>query len=437
MFDTTQYAIHGARIITGRPEEVLEGYSLLIKDGRVERIAPPASSVPAGYAEYNLDGYTILPGLIDAHVHLAGCHTSPEEQELGGILENSHARAIRSVANAQSLLRFGFTSVRDISWNGLYLKRIIGEGSLTGPRIVACGPGLSRVGGHGDLPALPEAFVQQEHFWTILADGTEEVRRAVRRLLREKADQIKLWISGGDNYPVDRNGDTHYTMAEVSTAVEEACMVEGTLVCAHCENTESIRLAIQAGVDTIEHGEALDKQTAGMMAAAGTILVPTLGLLLNWRKDFAFQEDPRMVKKRTHAFYQRDICEEALSEEEEQERIITSFNHARAAEVPIALGSDTVFEPVTDYGFYSSRELSTLVQCGMTPMEALNAATEVSARALGLQEYIGTLEPGKIADFIVLNGHPDEDITILENPGNIHFIIQSGKTTVEKGKITL
>ena len=443
---STAYVLRNARILTGNPGEILSGHDLIVKDGVIAGVRETAltgKSEASAYPVQDLSGRTILPRLIDAHVHLAGCRTTSEDQELGGFPENRLARAIRSVADARALLEHGFTSVRDISWNGLYLKRIIGEGTITGPRIVACGPGLSRTGGHGDLYQLPLSTVRDNHFWTFLADGPDEIRRAVRFLLREGADQIKLWASGGDNYPIDRITDTHYTLEEMETAVREARMIEGTLVCAHCESTGSIRDAVLAGADTIEHGEALDEETADLMAEKGCILVPTLRLLLNWRRDFAFDPpapgagEGRTFSKPPHVSFQRDLLKKPPTEEEEREAVIRNLALARSKGIPIALGSDTVFEPVTRYGAYSAGELTALVQCGMTPLEALYSATAVSAAALGMNHILGTLEPGKIADLLVVSGNPDEDISLLADPARIEWVVQSGGIVAGKGRLVV
>lgn len=209
-----------------------------------------------------------------------------EYQEMEVIAENKLVRAMRSVYEAQAVLKRGFTSVRDISWNGLYLKRIFGDNTLPGPRVIACGPGLSRTGGHADLYQYTEDYVRENGFWSIIADGPEEIRKAVRRVLREGADQVKIWASGGDNWPNDRSCDVHYSMEEIVMCVEEAHRQEGTFVCAHAENRESISMCVDAGVDTIEHGEDLDEELAVRMAKKGVILVPTLALVVNWHKDF-------------------------------------------------------------------------------------------------------------------------------------------------------
>ncbi len=239
-----------------------------------------------GVQEADLQGCFVLPGLIDAHVHLAGGRATIEDQELGAIAEPRLLPAIRSVAEAQALLR-GFTAVRDISWNGLYLKRVFSEGSLPGPRVSACGPGLSRTGGHGDCYQYEEGYVTRNHVWAVLADGPDEVRKWARRILREGADQIKLWASGGDNWANDLSADQHFSLEEMQVAVDDARRQTGTMVCAHAESRGAIHAALVAGVDTIEHGGALDEELCELMVARGAILVPTLYLMTRWFEEFA------------------------------------------------------------------------------------------------------------------------------------------------------
>ena len=378
----------------------------------------------------------VLPGLIDAHVHLAGCRAGIEDQELGALMEPPLARAVRSVSEAQALLKRGFTSVRDISWNGLYLKRIIREGSLAGPRIVACGPGLCRTGGHGDAYQFDEEFVRRNHFWAVLADGPDEIRKAVRRLLREGADQIKIWASGGGNWANDRNEDQHYSLDEIRTAVDEAHMQRGTLVLAHAENRDAIRDCLRAGVDTIEHGEDLDEESCELMVARGVILVPTLYLLARWFDDFMPTEAPT-EHVRPEVFLQRDVdsLPDAEAGRRYAERIRANFAMARAKGVKIALGSDTVYSPLTPHGEYSARELLIMGEFGMTPLEAISAATKTAAEALGLSHRLGVVKAGMAADLLVVEGDPSASLKTLYDAGNIRWVFTNGRLAVEDGRL--
>ncbi|MDZ4131679.1 MAG: amidohydrolase family protein, partial [Dethiobacteria bacterium] len=272
--------------------------------------------------------------------------------------------------------------------------------------------------------------VEKHHYWSLICDGPEEVRKAVRRLLREGADQIKVLASGGDNYETDRNCDLHYSLEELKMAINEAKMIGGTMVCIHCESLESARLAVEAGADTIEHGEVLDDELAEMMAQKGIILVPTMELLVNWHETF---KPAASEKTRAPIFLQRTTPLPDDISETSRQKIIANFQMAMAKGVKIALGSDAVFEPVTPYGLYSAKELNVLKICGMNESEALTAATKTAAEALGLSHKIGTIEEGKYADYLLLDQNPLNNLEIFLDNKNIKAVVLEGTTVAMRG----
>ncbi len=438
---SNDYTLLNVSIVDGYGGWPTGGMFIRVSGNRITTVGPMKRyKKEPGEQELSLDGHYVTPGLIDAHVHLTGGRGDYEWQELELFMEPKLLRAMRSVYESQKLLKRGFTSVRDISRNGLYLKRIYSDGILPGPRIVACGPGLSRTGGHGDAYQYPESFNKQEHFWSIMADGPEEVRKAVRRNLREGADQIKIWASGGDNWPHDRNSDTHYTLAEVKMCVQEAHMIRGTLCCAHAENNESVRICIEAGVDTIEHGECLDEECAEAMARKNMILVPTTEILLSWFTEFCPADSPSETpakKIRPDAFFQREFDDKPDAEYGRRfvKQVCDSFTLAKEKGVKIALGSDTVYEPLTEYGEYSAREFRSLVKCGLTVPEAIKAATLTAAEALGMSHRIGTVEAGKNADLLIIKKDPTCDTEVLYHGENIRMVILNGRLAVEEGRL--
>lgn len=431
------YRLLNVNLVDPGKEEALPGQYLVVKDGLIEARGSMETLVSArGMEDVDLSGRYVMPGLIDAHVHLAGGRGSIVYGETEVLAEPKAVRSMRSVYEAQKLLKHGFTSVRDISWNGLYLKRIFGDGIMAGPRIIACGPGLTRTGGHADIFQFTEEYVKQQHFWGVLADGCEEVRKWARRVLREGADQVKIWASGGGNWENDRSEDLHYTFEEIKTCVEEAHMIKGTYVCAHAENLESIKLCLKAGVDTIEHGEDLDEEACTFMKEHGIILVPTMGLLVNWYRDFVVDSHDG-GKIRPEIYLNRHVRskDETKLQQQEKEAICASFSLALEKGVKIALGSDTIYEPLTEYGRYSLNEYKTLIECGMTIPQAIEAATANSAAALNMQERIGTLEVGKEADLLVLKENPLCSAEVLCNPENLQFVIIGGRLAVEEGRL--
>ena len=433
-----KYILKNIAIIDGSGGKAQDGMFLAVSDGNILSTGSMGSFSPMdGFDEIDMSGHFVMPGLIDAHVHLAGGRGDYIYGETEVLAEPKTVRAMRSVYEAQKILKRGFTSVRDISWNGLYLKRIFGEGIMPGPRIIACGPGLNRTGGHADIFQFTEEYVKEQHYWGVMADGTDECRKWVRRILREGADQIKFWASGGDNWAHDRNIDVHYTFDEMKAICDEAHMVGGTMVCVHAENRQAIRMALDAGADTIEHGEDLDDELASRMAGEGQILVPTLGLLVNWYSEMMATGDELDEIIRPEVFLHR-TADDDFDENAQQEVVdntIRSFNLAREKGVRIALGSDTVYEPLTEYGEFSARELKTLVKLGMSAPEAIKAATLTSAEALGMAHRLGTIEEGKAADLLVLTGDPYSDIDGLCSGDSIRLIISHGRLAVEDGRL--
>lgn len=430
-----RYILLNVNIINGKGNEPLYNYAVVVSDGKIVDVLPTDKAKEIkGYEKYEMNGYFLLPGLIDAHVHLAGC----KGDELASILINPTVRAFKGLGQAQQLLRYGFTSVRDISWNGLYLKRIFNEGSIIGPRIIACGPGLNRRGGHSDIHELPIEYIEDKHFWGVFADGKEEIKKAIRLIIREGADQIKFWATGGDNNCVDRAYDSHYNFEEIKTIVEEAKMIRGTKVCAHAEELEAIKNCVAAGVDSIEHGEDLDDEVADEMIKKNIYLVPTLKLLVDWEEDFATDEESCYTTTKLGPFFYRDKYVEKPIIQYEREKVISSFKLAYEKGVKIALGSDSVDEDVTNYGKYSALELKTMVDVGgMTPIKGIKSACQTAAEILGISNYIGTIEKGKIADMILIKGDPSSNIDLLVDKRNIHYVIKEGKLVVEHDKLIL
>ena len=274
-----EYILTNITIIDGVENTPQPDMYLKVIGRNIEAIGRMEDYHKDGCQEVDLAGYFVMPGLIDAHIHMAGGRGGGEWGDTEILCEPAPVRHMRSIYEAQKMLKSGFTTVRDISWNSLYMKRIFTDDTLPGPKVIACGPGLARTGGHCDSPQFPIDYVKDHHFWAIIADGEDECRRAVRQVLREGADQIKFWATGGGNWGTDRIDDTHYSQEEMNIICREAHLIKGTKVCAHCETEETIRMAIEAGVDTIEHGEDLTPELCDMMIERDIILVPTLFLL--------------------------------------------------------------------------------------------------------------------------------------------------------------
>lgn len=411
----------GVTLIDGSGRDPVEN-AVVVIEGSAIVAAGPAAEIRADPEARVLDvaGATVLPGIIDAHCHLGGA-SFPDEDHW--VLEDDRYQAIASAAQARRMLQHGVTSVRDISVNGTRLRAAIAKGLIDGPRIVACWRGLSRRGGHGDARGVPAEMVRTSHPWGHVADGEAEVRAGVREVVKQGGECVKVWASGGglhDNEPEDVQ---HYTLAELKVIVEEANYAK-VPVAAHCECASAARDAAEAGVWSIEHGEDLDEETIALMAAKGISLNPTLVLLTEWLEQTSLfggpygkpyipgvtdlPDDPEEVRRMHHAHLSANLMA------------------AKNAGVRIGVGSDSYCTDLTPFGPQTLNEVHALVRAGLTEMEALVAATRSGAEILRIEDRAGTIEPGKVADLLVLAENPLADITSLSQP-NMAMIFSGGR----------
>lgn len=408
-----QTVLRAGFLIDGINPEPLENTEIVIEKGLIVNIGRK------GAVSYAKDAHmvdcpemTVMPGLIDCHVHYGGTE-SPYDRDW--VLESDIRQAIISVSQAQKSMDHGFTTVRDISGNGIHLRNLINQGVIRGPRIIACGKGLSRTGGHGDAYEVPLEKVRTSHPWAIICDGEEEVQKGVRTLYHEGSDCIKLWASGGGLWEKERETDQHYSFEEIRTLVEEAGYV-GLPVAAHCESLSSAKDCVKAGVTSIEHGEELDEECLILMKKKDITLVPTFGLFVEW---FSEYDPPR---RETQALYPG-----ATIREKELNRISANFKAAKDSGIRIAVGADSFCDSLTPYGEYTLKEIRAIAGGGMTPMEAIIAATRSGAELLRVARVTGTLEPGKAADMVVMRENPLDDINRM-NYDNIMLVMKEGVT---------
>ncbi|MCQ2546453.1 MAG: amidohydrolase family protein [Clostridia bacterium] len=440
MITSSNYVLTNVTIADGSGNPSVPDRWMHVKNGKIACIGDMSTPDYDRDADiFDFSGKYIMPGMVEAHVHMAGGRGDGTWGDTEILCEPDIVRAMRSVYEAQKLLKYGFTTVRDISVNSLYLKRVFNDNTFPGPKVIACGRGLARSGGHCDSPQFDLDYVKKHHFWAVIADGEDECRRAVRSQLREGADEIKFWATGGGNWGTDRITDTHYTFNEMKAICEEAHMIKGTLVCAHCETEETIRMAIEAGVDTIEHGEELTEELAEMMAEKGIVLVPTLFLIANWYDILAdwYVDGEVPVLMRPDPFLQRDVGIK-LNEEDGviyKKRVLDSFNMAREKGVTIALGSDTVYEPAVEFGEMSLEEFKQLVDAGMTVPEAVKAATANGAVACAMERRVGMIKEGLEADYLVFDQDPNSSVDVIGSHDNLKEVVLNGKTVVENGNL--
>ncbi|MBN2395866.1 MAG: amidohydrolase family protein [Candidatus Atribacteria bacterium] len=397
------------KIIDGTGREPITNGVIVIKDNKIEEIGPVTKiEIPKDAEVIELkEANTIIPGLIDAHLHLMG---STGLNSVFWTLEDNIIKAMRVTTGLKPLIEAGFTTVRDAGGLGVYLNRVIKEGLLKpAPRIFSANKVLSQTAGHGDVHSLPLDFVKNYGFGRI-CDGADECRKAAREQFREGADFIKICSTGGVLSERDKSEWSQFTIEEISAIVEEARRVD-SYVASHAQGAEGINNALKAGVKTIEHGIYMDDEGIELMLEKNAVVIPTFSIV-----------ERLVTKGREFNVPEYGIIKSKIAHEAHLETI----RKARKAGVKIALGTDFLNVPLIPFG-ENSLELEIFVnRIGFSPMEAIVAGTKISAEALQMSDKIGTLEKGKLADLIVVNGDPSKNISCLRNVSNILIVIKDG-----------
>jgi imidazolonepropionase-like amidohydrolase len=391
--------IKAARLIDGSGRAPIERAIIVITDNKITAVGSQSTvSEPSGAKVVDLGNVTLLPGFVDAHTHLIGRVLGDPEAETSSVRDYESFGAILGVVHAREQLMAGFTSVRNVGASGRFddiaLRKAINEGWVPGPRMQTAGHSLGITGGHCDNNGLrPGLLVRSVEDG--IANGPEEIRASVRYQVKYGADVIKTCATGGVLSEGDAVGVTQYTFEEMKALVDEATILERK-VAAHAHGTEGIKIAVRAGVASIEHGSFLDDEGARMMAERGTFLVPTL---------MAGEAVERAAKAGTLRGLR---AEKALAAAAAMRK---GIKVAVANKVPIALGTDAgVFPHGTN-----AREFQLLVEWGgLTPMQAIVAGTSNAAKLLGWDDKVGLLTTGKLADIIAVEGDPLKDISNLQ-----------------------
>jgi imidazolonepropionase-like amidohydrolase len=391
--DLATTVIHAGHLLDVKTGHITDNATVVVQGGKIVSLSPPQwGNPPANLKTIDLPNATLVPGLIDVHTHLT-FDPNFGYQELGISIPKE---ALIGAKNAKITLEAGFTTVRNVGASGytdVALRDAINEGMLPGPRILASGPALSITGGHCDQNLLP-------YEWHAKADGTadgvEHVQQKVREIIKYGADVIKICATGGVLSKGDDPRASQYTLEEMKAIVADAHRL-GRKVAAHAHGAQGIAWASEAGVDSIEHGSYIDDVGIKTMKAHGTYLVPTQ-YLSDWMRENA-------AKIGLPAMYAGKMKEVSS---------ISRQNIKRAFEngVKIAFGTDAAVYP---HGL-NAHEFAVYVQIGMTPLQAIQTATVNAADLLGWSDRIGTLEPGKFADIVAVNGDPTKDVTMLQNP---------------------
>jgi imidazolonepropionase-like amidohydrolase len=388
--------------------------TVVVVGDRIVAVEPESPAIdPAAYErpgaqvrEIDLRGWWVLPGLIDCHVHLT--HQFDPTTRLRAVEETDPDNAIRGVLFARRTLEAGFTTVRDLGGNGdaiFALKKGVERGDIIGPRMVIAGKAISIMGGHAD----PTLGYRQDVFGTPgieqgIADGPAECAKAVRFQIKRGADVIKLTATGGVLSASTAGLAQHFSDGELAAIVATAHAL-GRKAAAHAHGTDGINAALRAGVDSIEHGTYLNDESIRLFKEKGAYYVPTL------LAGKTVAENAKIP-----GFYIAIVARKA---EQVGPRVIEAFRAAHAAGVKIAFGTDSGVSP---HG-QNAREFALMVEGGMKPGEAIDAATVKAADLLGLQDQVGTLQRGKLADLIAVKGDPEADITELERVG---FVMKGG-----------
>ncbi len=402
-------AVHAGHVLEVKTGKLLADQTLLIEDGRIMNVGASAEAkVPADAVRIELPNATVLPGLIDAHTHL----TMEPRFGYETLAISVPREALIGAKNARLTLLAGFTTVRNVGASGysdVALRDAINAGDVPGPRMLVSGPALGITGGHCDNNMLPSEY---HAVGDGVADGIAAVQHKVRENIKYGADLIKVCATGGVLSLGDNPQASQYTLEEMKAIVADAHRL-GRKVAAHAHGAEGIRWAAEAGVDSIEHGSYIDDAGIAVMKEHGTYLVPTL-YLGDWMIDNAglTHLPPPLLAKA------KEVIPAARK----------NVAHAFASGVKVAFGTDAAVYP---HGM-NAHEFAVMVRLGLTPLQAIQAATVNAADLLGWSGKVGTLEPGAWADIVAVDGDPVKDVTTLER---VKFVMKGGEVVMnEYGK---
>lgn len=406
-------AVVGAHIIDARSDDAIDADTVVVgDDGRISGLGRGRTLIPDGAAVVEADGATLVPGLIDCHVHMWGAHERLEAAISRTYTEN--VGVMLSVGRAW--LESGVTTVRDAGGAPAGLKKLFGSG-FPGPRLQVSVNPISITGGHGD-PMSPAGILldpdrPMSEIPPGIADGPDQVRKAVRAQLRAGADWIKTFSTGGVYSLMDRPSAVQFSLGELRAMVEEATLAGIHGVMAHAENAAGIKSAVLAGVRSIEHGDGIDDEAIDLMLERDIPLVPTFYI--------------------SHRMVEPELVEGGITPpwalEKQKDLMVDldrNFRHALERGVRVAMGTDGVRDD------HLPRELKHMVDHGMTPLGALRAATIEAARLLDLQDDLGTIETGKIGDLILVAGDPLAEPALWSDPARVVAVVQAGKLVVDR-----
>jgi imidazolonepropionase-like amidohydrolase len=398
-------AVRAGKLIDPDSGTILTGQTIIIRDGKIESVGNNVT-IPSNAKIIDLSKMTVLPGLIDCHTHLADGARNPEPMDQ--FKKTAAQIALESVPNARAMLESGFTSVRDVgtyrALGDIALRDAIQRGDIVGPRMFVAGAYVTITGGAGAATGLaPDISLPWDlHYGE--ANGPWEVRKVIRQLANDGADHIKILSSGAVLTHGSNPNSQEFTPEELRAAVDEASHF-GLRVEAHAHSPEGIKNAIRAGVASVEHATMIDDEGIALAKQHGTYL------------DMDIYDEECIQEAGKNGSMPKDFLEHDAKLGQIQR---DNFRKAVAAGVKMSFGTDA---GVCAYGT-SGKQFAYMVRYGMTPMQAIQAATSNAADLLGPSSEIGSIKPGKFADIIAVTGDPLADIRLLEN---VQFVMKEGK----------
>jgi len=398
--------LHCGRMVDVQSGEVQEKMTLFIQGDSISDIQKGYQRPEKGNKVYDLKAYTVMPGLMDMHVHIE--HETSPTRYLDKYRLDEADIAFRAAAYARRTLMAGFTTVRDLGGSGVNtsLRDAIAKGLVEGPRIFSCGKAIATTGGHADpTNGSKQSLMGDPGPKEGVINGEDQARKAVRQRYKNGADVIKITATGGVLSVAKDGQGPQFTMEELRGIVETAADY-GMLTAAHAHGTEGMERAVRAGIKTIEHGTYMSEEVMALMKEKNAYLVPTLSA------GRSVAENARI-----EGYYPDIVVPKALAI---GPQIQSTFARAYQKGVPICFGTDAGVFPHGENG----KEFAYMAEAGMPMMEIIQSATLVPARLLGIEEGLGSIEKGKIADIVGVRGNPLQDPSLMEKVG---FVMKEGK----------
>lgn len=394
-------AVRCARLLDVRSGQLLSDQTIVFENGTITAVGPSSTAIlPQGLNAIDIPSLTCLPGLIDVHTHVT---FDPEESGYRSLGVSVPQETVTGVKNARRTVLAGFTTIRNVGathFTDVAVRDGINDGSLIGPRMLVSGPPLGITGGHCDENLLPSEFHYKAEG---VADGPWEVRQKVREDVKFGADLIKVCASGGVLSKGDTPGAPQYTIEELQAIAAEAHKL-GRKIAAHAHGTQSIKDAINAGIDSIEHSSLIDEEGIRLAKQHGTYLVFDI-----YNDDFILSEGAKV-----------GMLPESLEKERQIGRLQReNFKKAFQAGAKMAFGTDSGVYPHGD----NAKQFAKMVEFGMKPIDSIQAATINAADLLGWADRVGVLEKGHYADIIAVSGDPLRDVRVLED---VKFVMKGG-----------